>query len=261
MAQVAETMHKDSCVCSKSELDLFSVPPTQVVMEKGFWEDVDPITIIISSSDTIEFLCAANFGVYTDLASSYLYVKAKITTATGGIVGADIQVGLSNLWMHALFSQVEVFLNNKLVTPSSTAYPYRACIETILNFSKDAKDSHLTSALFYKDKAGKMDAVNPLAQDANTGLKQRHAYTRESKSVAMEGRIHSDLFAQDRYILGAVPIKMVRSRDPFCLVSSAENPNFKVIEECLFRVRRVNVAHTISFHEPAILGKEREALG
>ena len=39
-----------------------------------------------------------------------------------------------------------------------------------------------------------MDAVNPLAQDANvnTGLKQRHAYTRESKSVDMEGRIHSD---------------------------------------------------------------------
>jgi hypothetical protein len=153
-------------------------------MEKGFWEDVDPITSI-SSSDTIEFLCAANSGVYTDLASSYLYVT-KITTAAGGIVGVDIQVGPSNLWMHALlFSQVEVFLNNKLVTPSSTAYPYRAYIETILNFSKDAKDSHLTSALFYKDKAGKMDAVNPLAQDAKTGLKQRHAYTRESKSVAM----------------------------------------------------------------------------
>ncbi|CAB4011115.1 uncharacterized protein F54H12.2-like [Paramuricea clavata] len=95
-----------------------------------------------------------------------------------------------------------------------------------------------------------MDAVNPLAQDANvnTGLKQRHAYTRESKSVAMEGRLHSDLFAQDRYILGAVPIKikLVRSRDPFCLVSSAEDPNFKVvIEECLFRVRRVNVAPSI----------------
>ncbi|CAB4000450.1 uncharacterized protein F54H12.2-like [Paramuricea clavata] len=244
-----ETMHKDSCMCSKSELDLFSVPPTQVVKEKGFWEDVDPITSI-SSSDTIEFLCAANSGVYTDLASSYLYVKAKITTAAGGKVGADFQVGPSNLWMHALFSQVEVFLNNKLVTPSNTAYSYRAYIETILNFSKDAKDSHLTSALLYKDKAGKMDAVNPLAQDAhvNTGFKQRHAYTRESKSVAMEGRLHSDLFAQYCYILGAVPIKikLVRSRDPFCLVSSAEDPNFKVvIEECLFRVRRVNVAPSI----------------
>ena len=236
-------------MCVKSELDLFSVPPTQVEMEKGFWEDIDPITSI-TSSDTIEFVCAANSGVYTDLANSYLHVKAKITAADGSDLDGDIQVGPVNLWLHALFSQVEVFLNNKLVTPSSTAYPYRAYIETILNFSKDAKDSHLTSALFYKDRATKMDSVNPLAVAANvnTGLKERHAHTRESKSVAMEGRIHSDLFAQDRYILGAVPIKikLVRSRNPFCLVSSAENPNFKVIiEECMLRVRRVNVSPSI----------------
>ena len=44
----------------------------------------------------------------------------------------------------------------------------------------------------------------------------------------------------------SIKIKLVRSRNPFCLVSSAENPNFKiVIEECLFRVRRVNVAPSI----------------
>ena len=166
----------------------------------------------------------ANARVYTDLSRSYLHVKAKITAADGENLGADVQVGPVNLWMHALFSQVEVFLNNKLVTPSSTAYPYRAYIETVLNFSKDAKDSHLTSALFYKDKASKMDNVNPLAIAANahTGLKERHAHTRESRSVSMEGRLHSDLFAQDRYILGAVyiKIKLVRSRNPFCLVSS-----------------------------------------
>ena len=95
-----------------------------------------------------------------------------------------------------------------------------------------------------------MDLVNPLAEAANvnTGLKERHAHTRKSRSVAMEGRVHSDLFAQDRHILGAVSIKLkfVGTRDPFCLVSSAENPNFKVvIEECVFRARRVIVAPSV----------------
>ena len=234
-----EAMHKDSCACVKSALDFFSVPPTQVEMEKGFWADIDPITSI-GASDTIEFLCAANSGVYTDLASSYLHVKVKIAAPDGENLDADVQVGSVNLWLYALFSQVEVFLNNKLVTPSSTAYPYRAYIEMILNFSKDAKDSHLTFALFYKDAAEEANV--------NTGLKERHAYTRQSRSVTMEGRIHSDLFAQDRYILRAVPIKLklARARDPFCLVSSAENPNFKVvIEECVFRARRVTVAPSV----------------
>jgi hypothetical protein len=66
-------------------------------------------------------VCAANAGMYTDLSRSYLHVKAKITAADGANLGADVQVGPVNLWMHALFYQVEVFLNNKLVTPSSTA--------------------------------------------------------------------------------------------------------------------------------------------
>ena len=40
--------------------------------------------------------------------------------------------------------------------------------------------------------------------------------------------------------------KLVRTRDPFCLVSSAENPTFKVvIEECVFRARRVTVAPSV----------------
>ena len=248
MAQVFEAIHKDSCMCGKSELDLFTVPNTQVEMNKGFWEDVDPVSSI-GASYTIEFLCAANSDVYTNLANSYIHVKAKITNANGTNLANTAQVGPVNLWMHALFSQVEVYLNNKLVTPSSTSYPYQACMETVLNFSKDAKASHLIPALFYKDEAGKMDVANPPADaaDANKRLRERHAHTSESKSVAMEGRIHSDLFVQDRYILGAVPIKikMIRSRNPFCLVLAADNPDFKVVlEECVFRVYRVSVSST-----------------
>ena len=241
MAQVFEALHKDACECGKSELDLFTVPATQVEMNKGFWEDIDPVSSV-GSSDTIEFVCAANSDIYTDLANSYLHVKAKIVNGDGTNLAGTAQVGPVNLWMHALFSQVEVYLNNKLVTPSSTSYHYRAYMETVLNFSKDAKTSHLISVLFYKDQAGKMGAVNPLADAAevNKSLKERHAHTSQSKSVAMEGRIHSELFAQDRYILGAVPpikIKIVRSRNPFCLVSSADNPDFKVVlGECVFRV-------------------------
>ena len=67
-----------------------------------------------------------------------------------------------------------------------------------------------------------MDSVNPLVEAANvnTGLKERHAHTRQSRSVAMEGRIHSDLFAQDRYILGAVPMTRMLSTAPIQRIPS-----------------------------------------
>ena len=43
MAQVFEAIHKDSDMCGKSEHHLFAVPATQVEMNKGFGEDVDPV--------------------------------------------------------------------------------------------------------------------------------------------------------------------------------------------------------------------------
>ena len=153
MAQAINTQYEDSCKCGKSELDLFTVPPTQIEMNKGFWESIDPVASV-QTSDTIEFICAANPDVYTDLANSYLHVKAKITKANDADLDGGEPVGPVNLWLHSLFSQVELFLNNKLVTPSSTPYPYRAYIETILNFSKDTKSSHLTSALMLQGQTG-----------------------------------------------------------------------------------------------------------
>ena len=95
-----------------------------------------------------------------------------------------------------------------------------------------------------------MDSVNPVANaDAvNTGLKERYNLSKESKMVSMEGKIHSDLFAQERYILGGIPIKLklVQTSAAFSLVSSADPATYKVvIEDCVFRVRRVNVSSTV----------------
>ena len=36
MAQAVNVLHKDSCGCGKSELELFTVPPTQIEMKRGF---------------------------------------------------------------------------------------------------------------------------------------------------------------------------------------------------------------------------------
>ena len=46
MAQAVNVLHKDSCGCGKSELELYTVPPTQIEMNKGFWESIDPVASV-----------------------------------------------------------------------------------------------------------------------------------------------------------------------------------------------------------------------
>ena len=85
--------------------------------------------------------------------------KLGPSTSTAQNTGVDLTddaaVGPRNLFLHSMFSQVDVSLNGTLITPSTNTYPYRAMIETLLSYGEDAKKSQLSSALFYKDVAGK----------------------------------------------------------------------------------------------------------
>ena len=74
------------------------------------------------------------------------------------------------IYFYSLFSQVDISLNSTLITASTNMYPYRALLETLLSYGEDAKKTQLMSALFYKDKAGKMDSMYFAADAVNDGL-------------------------------------------------------------------------------------------
>lgn len=179
-------VHHESQECTKSELDLFTIPATQTSITKGQWIEYHPLSNI-TDSGPIEFNVSGTGEEYLDLARTQLFVKAKITKANGTALDPNTEVGPVNLFLHSLFSQVDVSLNERLISPSTNTYPYRAMIETLLNYGEEAKTSQLSMAMFYKDTPGKMDAVNPVAEDAdaNTGLKARYEFTKQSNTVDM----------------------------------------------------------------------------
>ncbi len=72
-------IHSKSQECTKSELDLFSVPPTQVSLEKGHWIDHQPVSSI-ADGGAITFLCPGTDD-YMDLSKTILVVRAKVTKA------------------------------------------------------------------------------------------------------------------------------------------------------------------------------------
>ncbi|XP_071948814.1 uncharacterized protein F54H12.2-like [Antedon mediterranea] len=216
-------VHKQSCEFLKSELDLFSVPPTQTSIKKGQWVQYHPFNSI-TDTGPVQFNIQGSTEEYVDLSQTMLRVKVKITRGDGTDLHADDPVGPTNLLLQSLFNEVDVSLNERLITPSNNTYSYRAMIETLLTYGADAKETHLTGGLFYKDTAGRMDVANPTLDDAaaNQGLKKRSQYIRGSRLVDLIGPIHCDIFFQDRMMLNGVDIKLKlhRSKNAFCLMSS-----------------------------------------
>ena len=142
-------LHADSCECVTTNLDLFSVPPTQTSVEHGVYVDYHPLTNVTDGSP-IEFDLPASVTDYLDLAN----VKVKVTQRDGTNLQPDAQVAPVNLFLHSLFSQVDIrpMLNGTSVTAANDTYPYRAFMETLLSYGEDAKNSQLTSALYYKTR-------------------------------------------------------------------------------------------------------------
>ena len=134
-------VHHESQECTKSELDLFTIPATQTSITKGQWIEYHPLSNI-TDSGPIEFNVSGTGEEYLDLARTQLFVKAKITKANGVALDENEEVGPVNLFLHSLFSQVDVSLNERLISPSTNTYPYRAMIETLLNYGEDSKSTY-----------------------------------------------------------------------------------------------------------------------
>ena len=184
-------VHERKEECTKTEVDLFSVPPTQVSLEKGLWVDHQPVSSV-ADGGPITFVCPGTED-YVDLSKTILVVRAKVTKANGNNLDGDEKVGIVNNFLHSLFKQVDVFLKEKQVTQATGTYAYRAYLETLLNYGPAAKRSQLTAAMFYKDTAGKMDVTDPTvaAANANLGLKERYVFSHESRILEMAGPLFS----------------------------------------------------------------------
>jgi hypothetical protein len=73
-----------------------------------------------------EFAVSGVGDDYIDLANTYLFVEAHIVDDDDTALDGGADVGPVNLWMHSLFRDVSVSLNEKLVSPPTSLYPYRA---------------------------------------------------------------------------------------------------------------------------------------
>ena len=245
----------------KSELDLFAIPPTQTSIEGGQWVDTHP-NASIAGKGPIEFVVSSEGEQYFDLSNVQLLVEAQLLKADGTNLEDAKWPGPVNNFLHSMFEEVEVSLGDNIITAATHTYPYRAYIENLVSLSSDAKASQMSSCLWFQDDSDFMDSTNAKARNAdgpiagNSGLQARGAYTHESKVVQMVGRLHSDMFSQDRLLINKVKlrVKLYRSRDAFCVMSEDAGVTVKILNAVLY-VRRVDLSPSVFNAHQSVLAK------
>jgi hypothetical protein len=194
------------------------------------------LTSALTDQGPYEFAVSGTGDDYIDLANTYLFVEVQIMDDDDTALDDGADVGYVSLWVHSLFSDVSVSLNENLVSPPTSLYPYRAYIEILLSKGPAAKESRLTGVMWYKDTPGHQDKRTT----DNKGFTSRKALTAQTRSLQMKGKLHLDLFCQEKYLLNHVDlkIKLRRSQDVFALMADADNYEIIIKDLALF-VRNV----------------------
>ena len=90
--------------------------------------DYYPVSTL-TDNGPIEFNISGSGKDYINLANTFLHLGVKITAADGANIEDAAAIGPVNLLMHSLFLQVDVALNDKLVSSSTSTYAYRAYLK------------------------------------------------------------------------------------------------------------------------------------
>ena len=221
------------------ELSIFASPPNQVAIDKINYTEERPISNLLNDSTPIEIVVSGTGSDYLDLRKSRLYMKLQILKTAGTALAAKEKTGIVNLPLQSLFSHIDIYMNNKLVSVNSNNYPWKAYMKVVLSLGKEEQESQLQSQLFMKDD----DPMDSLT--LNSGFVNRYEYTKESRTFELQGNLLEDaLNLEGKLLINGVDIYMTvfRLSAPFLLMSGGTRPNYKVkILDVYFKTARVKL--------------------
>jgi len=267
------------------DIALWSKIPINTAEEKITWVTHRPVYQKPGGYTSVEFSIQPSSTQYIDLKRSKLHMITRVKKSDGskfkkqprrakrrlneeGLVEDDSEeddtiteeteeFGVPiDMIFHTMWSSMDVSLNQTLVSTSGNNYMYKAFLETMLNYSKNAKKYQLTGIGYTGDK-GNFHATQPKEPPLNQGLLARYNdLFGDGESVELIGPLLADICNQDRAILNGVEIaiKLWPNKDKFRLMTHPKNLECElIIDDIYLEVCKINVASEVMLaHQEAL---------
>ena len=251
--------------CTKSELDLFCMPPTQTAIEEGKWDTINAETGF-ATNDMVTFKIQATDTHYLDLSETQIFIKLKLMkdVANDGtlinILDTDRVAPVNNI-LHSLFKQIKVKLNEKDVENSNCTYSYRSYIENLLSHGRDSKETFLMNEGWSNDTPTKFNTTTLQVDGGNVGFITRNKWLAAGE-IELCAKIHSDVFNINRYLLNKVDvsIEFTKNDQKFYLMSETAVIGATMrpqISAAYLQVRRATISPSVMYAHTMALTKCR----
>ena len=238
-------IHNLSQITTLADFDLFSVPPTQLTIEKNIVTEHRPLSTLTETS-TIEFSLSSSVDEYINLRETMLYMKIKVnlTPATGATISdADWKkIQPVNNLLHSLFRTIDLEIEGKSINQAPQTYAYKAYFETLLGFTDEAKLGYLSAAGWYNDEINKAAIDNEVDLLTPSTIKTDGT----GRTIELMGKLHLDLAFQPKALLGGTKLKFSLIPNPktFYLWCDGVTPTI-TFESAALYVTRSKLAYSV----------------
>jgi hypothetical protein len=266
--------HKTSKATSVPELEVFDVRPTQTAVEHMYKLD-HRATSTVSEGSVVEFVTGGENQDYLCFGKSRLIVKVclkhqdgtklhvqEIVASTGlpkAGSAVDEKAAPVNMILHAMFNQIDIFINGERMNQSTNMYPYKAFIKTMLYYGEDAKKTQLKAQGYMTENSDNLDDFT----NDNISYFWRQQLFKGSKTVDFEGPLMEDVMQMDKYLLNGmrVQIKLYPALKKFYIMGSDVSKDYKLeIVDVFFRACMVKVNPGVILGHAAALSEGRNAV-
>ena len=215
-----------SLVFLRNETDIFSENGYDVSVQSTDYTHYYPTSSIGDSSIPISFFIQGDDLHYIDLSQTAIFIRGRVLDNANNSVpvyNKETRVAPVNNFLHSLFEQCVVHLNETQITPSTNLYMYRALIETILAFSGDSTDTIGATSFYFKEHTKIYDPAN------EEPWKARQALIQGGNEFDLIGRPHLDICAQTRYLIPGVDIRFTfhRTRPEFYMMQQKTDLKYR----------------------------------
>ena len=210
----------------KSELSIFQKPLLDSGVIDEQYVQYRPLGQI-TRNGVIQFSIINNTSRYIDLAKTTIETQLKIVRKDGSPLGEKDSPGIINNVFHSLWAQVDLYLQQKLVSSSGQNYGFKSYLDVLLNTGAD-EEAKGDSILFKRDTPATFDNNHDSEVGANAGNVYRKLFFSTNNTVHLIGKPLIDFLKCGKLLLDKVnmDIKMTPCRDEFILM--ANKPDFKV---------------------------------
>lgn len=227
-------LHNSSVPATKSELDIFVVPPTQTAID-GYYDVEYRPTTPLQSSKVLDINIPASEDM-TDLSATYIYAVLTIKGRDKKDLTQADQVSIVPGFANALWEQVDFFVNGTNIAQASNLYHHQAYIEDLLY-----KPVHPTDIGAAWDKADSLK-------------------TRAKGQFDLFSKLHIPLCNQNKLLIDNVPIllRLTKNGPSFGLQvpASAADTNYSLeLQDLCVHMKRVKVYPDVSLGISSALEK------